>query len=141
LLARLYDPDSGRIIVDGIDLRELARARGIGRVAPSPGTNTHFELSAHDNVAFGALGRRDDRAGVIARRSGRSGVVIDGLARAGRRRCPGNCAAARSCRAAWQRLALARALFAVDAGAGVLVLDEPTASLDVRGEAEVYQRF
>jgi ATP-binding cassette subfamily B protein len=41
----------------------------------------------------------------------------------------------------WQRLALARALFAVDAGAGVLVLDEPTASLDVRGEAEVYQRF
>src|SRR5204863_2544777 len=41
----------------------------------------------------------------------------------------------------WQRLALARALFAVDAGAGVLVLDEPTAALDVRGEAEVYQRF
>jgi ATP-binding cassette subfamily B protein len=41
----------------------------------------------------------------------------------------------------WQRLALARALFAVEAGAGVLVLDEPTASLDVRGEAEIYERF
>jgi len=41
----------------------------------------------------------------------------------------------------WQRLALARALFGVAAGAGVLILDEPTASLDVRGEAQVYERF
>jgi ATP-binding cassette subfamily B protein len=41
----------------------------------------------------------------------------------------------------WQRLALARAVYAVQAGAGVLVLDEPTAALDVRGEAEVYDRF
>jgi ATP-binding cassette subfamily B protein len=41
----------------------------------------------------------------------------------------------------WQRLALARALYAVDAGAGVLILDEPTAALDVRAEAEVYDRF
>ncbi len=41
----------------------------------------------------------------------------------------------------WQRLALARALYAVDAGAGVLILDEPTASLDVRAEAELYDRF
>jgi ATP-binding cassette subfamily B protein len=41
----------------------------------------------------------------------------------------------------WQRLALARAIYAVHAGAGVLVLDEPTAALDVRGEAEVYDRF
>ena len=41
----------------------------------------------------------------------------------------------------WQRLALARALFGVAGGAGLLILDEPTASLDVRGEAAVYQRF
>src|SRR5262249_60347027 len=41
----------------------------------------------------------------------------------------------------WQRLALGGALFAVRGGAGVLILDEPTASLDVRGEAEVYERF
>ncbi|MBW3592673.1 MAG: ATP-binding cassette domain-containing protein, partial [Actinobacteria bacterium] len=41
----------------------------------------------------------------------------------------------------WQRLALARAMFAVGCGAGVLVLDEPTAAMDVRGEAEVYDRF
>jgi ATP-binding cassette subfamily B protein len=41
----------------------------------------------------------------------------------------------------WQRLALARALFAVRTGAGLLILDEPTASLDVRGEAQVYARF
>lgn len=41
----------------------------------------------------------------------------------------------------WQRLALSRALFAVNAGASVLILDEPTAAMDVRGEAEVYERF
>jgi ATP-binding cassette subfamily B protein len=41
----------------------------------------------------------------------------------------------------WQRLALARALYAADAGAGVLVLDEPTANLDVRAEADIYDRF
>jgi ATP-binding cassette subfamily B protein len=41
----------------------------------------------------------------------------------------------------WQRVALARALFAVDAGARVLILDEPTAALDVRAEAEIYERF
>jgi ATP-binding cassette subfamily B protein len=41
----------------------------------------------------------------------------------------------------WQRLALARALFAVEGGAGVLVLDEPTANLDVRSEVELFNRF
>jgi ATP-binding cassette subfamily B protein len=41
----------------------------------------------------------------------------------------------------WQRIALARALFAVDAGARVLILDEPTSALDVRAEAEIYERF
>jgi ABC-type multidrug transport system fused ATPase/permease subunit len=41
----------------------------------------------------------------------------------------------------WQRIALARALFAVEGGARVLVLDEPTANLDVRAEAELYDRF
>jgi ATP-binding cassette subfamily B protein len=41
----------------------------------------------------------------------------------------------------WQRIALARAMFAVEAGARVLILDEPTASLDVRAEAELYNRF
>src|SRR5207247_9771624 len=41
----------------------------------------------------------------------------------------------------WQRLALARALFAVSGGARVLILDEPTANLDVRAEAALYERF
>ena len=41
----------------------------------------------------------------------------------------------------WQRLALARTMLAVQGGAGVLVLDEPTSAMDVRGEAEIYDRF
>ena len=41
----------------------------------------------------------------------------------------------------WQRVALARALYAVERGAGVLILDEPTAQLDVRAEAELFDRF
>ena len=41
----------------------------------------------------------------------------------------------------WQRIALARALYAVEGGARVLVLDEPTAQLDIRGEAAFYERF
>jgi ATP-binding cassette subfamily B protein len=94
-------------------------------------------------VAFGALHARTDRAGVL-KAAGDAGVlgVIDRLKdgwdttlsrefKAGMELSGGE----------WQRLALARALFGVASGAGVLILDEPTASLDVRGEAEVYQKF
>jgi ATP-binding cassette subfamily B protein len=102
-----------------------------------------FELSAFDNVAYGSLDHRDDAdaVGAVARLAGASEVVArlpagwdtplsrefsDGAQLSG---------------GEWQRLALARALFAVRSGAGVLILDEPTAALDVRGEAEVYERF
>ena len=143
LLARLYDPDSGRITVDGVDLRELAPGSWHRRVAAIFQDFTQFELTADDNVAFGALHRRGDRAAVAraAELAGAGGIIArlaQGWDTPLTRQLSGGTQLSGG---EWQRLALARALFAVQAGAGVLVLDEPTASLDVRGEAEVYERF
>jgi ATP-binding cassette subfamily B protein len=143
LLARLYDPDAGRITVDGVDLRDLAPRAWHQRIAAIFQDFTQFELSCEDNIAFGALHRGRDRAALArAAEQAGAGPVIASLAGGWQtplsRQVSGGTQLSGG---QWQRLALARALFAVQAGAGVLVLDEPTASLDVRGEAEVYERF
>jgi ATP-binding cassette subfamily B protein len=143
LLTRLYDPDGGRITVDGIDLRELDPAAWHRRVGCVFQDYVQFEASAYDNVAFGNLARRDDRERVLeaARLAGADRAVErlpDGWATVLTREVTGG---ADLSGGEWQRLALARALFAVRTGAGLLILDEPTASLDVRGEAQVYARF
>ena len=143
LLARLYDVGGGRITVDGTDLRDIDPAAWQHRVAAIFQDFVQYPVPAHDNVAFGALAYVDDRAAVetAARRAGALDLVTtlpkgwdtplsrqltDGADLSG---------------GEWQRIALARALFAVSAGAGVLVLDEPTASLDVRAETGLYDRF
>ncbi|HUR23417.1 MAG TPA: ABC transporter ATP-binding protein [Acidimicrobiales bacterium] len=143
LLARLYDVDGGRITIDGIDLRDLDTTEWQRRVAAIFQDFVQYPVSAHDNVAFGALSHAGHHAAVedAARRAGALDLVTalprgwdtvlnrqftDGADLSG---------------GEWQRIALARALFAVSAGAGVLVLDEPTASLDVRAEAGLYDRF
>lgn len=143
LLARLYDVDAGRITVDGTDLRDLDATEWQRRVAAIFQDFVQYPVSAHDNVAFGAWSQAGNRSVVeqAARRAGAFDIVTalpkgwdtvlsrqftDGADLSG---------------GEWQRIALARALFAVAAGAGVLVLDEPTASLDVRAEAGLYDRF
>jgi ATP-binding cassette subfamily B protein len=143
LLCRLYDPDAGRITVDGVDLRDLDAASWHRRVAAVFQDYVEFELSAYDNIAYGALGHRDDADSVRAAAELAGAIdVIDRLPDGwttplSREFSDGSQLSGGE----WQRLALARALFAVRSGAGVLVLDEPTAALDVRGEAEVYERF
>ena len=143
LLARLHDPTTGRILVDGTDLTELDPRSWQRRVAATFQDFTHYRLSVADNVAFGAVERAGDTAALehAAARAGLLDVVArlpDGwdsvLAADG----DGGTDLSGG---QWQRVALARALFAVDAGAGVLVLDEPTAALDVRAEAAFYDRF
>jgi ATP-binding cassette, subfamily B, bacterial len=143
LLTRLYDPTAGRITVDGIDLREVDPRAWHTRVSALFQDFARFEMRAYDNVAFGALHAQSNSA-AVTRAAADAGVlsVVERLEhgwdttlsrefRQGAELSGGE----------WQRLALARALFGVASGAGVLILDEPTASLDVRGEAEIYQRF
>ncbi|NUR75442.1 MAG: ABC transporter ATP-binding protein/permease [Thermoleophilia bacterium] len=143
LLSRLYDPDEGAVTADGIDLRDLDPAGWHRRIAAVFQDYVQFEVSAHDNVAFGALHRRsEDRAIVEAARLAGAAPAIEQLPHGWStpltRELTGG---AELSGGEWQRLAVARALFAVRSGAGVLILDEPTASLDVRGEAQVYARF
>lgn len=143
LLARLRDPTEGRITVDGTDIRELDAARWQRAIALMPQDPVRYPVSAYDNVAFGALRHRDDKMGVeqAARRAGFDTVVKElpnGWDTVLARELPGG---AELSGGQWQRLALARALFATAHGARVLVLDEPTAALDVRSEARFYERF
>lgn len=143
LLARLYDVDGGRITVDGTDIREIDPVAWQRRVAAIFQDFVQYPVSAHDNVAFGALDRAGDRAAVetAARLAGALDFVAalpDGWETVLSRQFTGG---GELSGGEWQRMALARALFAVAAGAGVLVLDEPTASLDVRAETGLYDRF
>ncbi|HVL82195.1 MAG TPA: ABC transporter ATP-binding protein [Actinomycetota bacterium] len=143
LLSRLYDPQEGRVAVDGVDLREIdpdAWQRRIGAIFQD---FVRYELSARCNVGYGALDRIDDDAALTeaARRSGAWPAIeslADGWDTPLARHYEGG---AELSGGQWQRVALARALFAVKSGAGVLILDEPTANLDVRSEADIYDRF
>jgi ABC-type multidrug transport system fused ATPase/permease subunit len=134
LLCRLYDPQTGAIEIDGIDLRELDVDLWRTRVAAVFQDFIRFELPLRDNVA--PSGAPDD-------------VVLAALADAGAGKLAGlDTILARGYEGGtdlsggqWQRIALARALCAVRLGAGVVLLDEPTAQLDVRGEAEIFNRI
>lgn len=139
LLLRLYDPDFGRILVDGTDLRTVDLDAFRGAVAVVFQDFVRYELTAGENIGVGrveALGDRD-RLLDAARRAGAAELLARlprGLdtplgRRLGGRELSGG---------EWQKLALARA-FVRDAR--LLVLDEPTAALDVRMEQEVYARF
>jgi ABC-type multidrug transport system fused ATPase/permease subunit len=143
LLARLYEPDAGRITVDGTDLADLDPAGWRRRLAVIFQDFERYELPARDNIGFGALPLRGDDAAVATavRRAGAEDVVARlpaGLDTVLSRRYPGGVDLSGG---EWQKIALARALLAVEGGARVLVLDEPTANLDVRAEAELFETF
>ena len=143
LLARLYEPIAGRITVDGIDLADLDTRAWQRRVAAIFQDFVRYELPAKDNVGFGAVERSQDRAALVDAASRANALdVIEGLPQGWdtilSRRFTGG---AELSGGQWQRIAMARALFAAASGAGILVLDEPTAQLDVRAEAAFYDQF
>jgi len=134
LLCRLYDPQSGAVEVDGVDLRELDIAPWRARLAVVFQDFIRFELPMRDNVA--PSGAPDDAILAALESAGAAGLA--GLDTVLARGYEGG---AELSGGQWQRVALARALCAVGQGAGLVLLDEPTAQLDVRGEAEIFQRL
>ncbi|GAA0379138.1 multidrug ABC transporter permease [Acrocarpospora corrugata] len=143
LLARLYEPTSGAIRADGVDIAsypiEVWRAK-LGVIFQE---FAKYEAPAADNIAFGAVAAMDDRAGI---RAAADAVGLTetldalplGLDTPLARHLTGG---AELSGGQWQRVALARALFALRHGSPIVVLDEPTASLDVRAEAQFFETF
>ncbi|MFA5890158.1 MAG: ABC transporter ATP-binding protein [Actinomycetota bacterium] len=142
MLCRFYDPAAGRITIDGVDLREFDPGAWRSQIGVIFQDFVRYELSARDNVGLGAPFTDDEEAlRHAARLAGADGIVErlpEGWNTTLSRKYAGG---AELSGGEWQRIALARALYAVRAGARVLVLDEPTANLDVRAEAELYERF
>jgi ABC-type multidrug transport system fused ATPase/permease subunit len=134
LLCRLYDPQSGGIEIDGIDLRQLSVESWRSRVTAVFQDFVRFELPLRDNVA--PSGAPDDaiRGALEAAGAAQLASLDTVLAR-------GYDGGTDLSGGQWQRVALARALCAVQLGAGLVLLDEPTAQLDVRGEAEIFDRL
>jgi len=140
LLARLYDPDEGRILLDGHDLREydlFALRANIGVIFQD---FVRYHFSAADNIAVGRIEARDDRPRIVAaaERSMADEFIRKLPARyeqvLGKRFRTGIDVSGGE----WQKIAIARAYMR---DAQVLILDEPTAALDARAEYEVFRRF
>lgn len=146
LLTGLERPQAGQITIDGIDLTTVDQRTWRQAVAAIFQDFVRYELPARDNIGFGAVEQYpteldDARLTAIAQRAGAAPslrTLPNGLDTVLSRRFAGGTDLSGG---QWQRIALARAMAAVEAGARVLVLDEPTAHLDVRAEADLYDRF
>ena len=134
LLCRLYDPDSGSIEVDGVDLRDLDLADWRAHLAAVFQDFVRYELPLRDNVA--PLGATTDvLTGALDQAGALDLADLDTPLAKG---YPGGIDLSGG---QWQRVALARAIARVGTGATVVLLDEPTAMLDVRGESEIFRRI
>jgi ATP-binding cassette subfamily B protein len=140
LLARLYDPDEGRILLDGRDLRDYDLEALRGNIGVIFQDFVRYNFTAADNIAVGRIEARADRERivhaaeraladeVIAKLPGGYDQMIGKRFRNGVELSGGE----------WQKMAIARAYMRE---APVLILDEPTAALDARAEFEVFERF
>lgn len=140
LLARLYDPDEGRILLDGHDLREYDLDELRSNIGVIFQDFVRYHLSAAENIAIGRIDARNDRPRIeTAAERSLANEVIHKLPAGydqviGKRFKTGVDLSGGE----WQKVAIARAYMR---DAQVLILDEPTAALDARSEFEVFQRF
>jgi ATP-binding cassette, subfamily B, bacterial len=140
LLARLYDPTEGRILLDGTDLRDYDVNELRNEIGVIFQDYMRYDMLVSENIGFGRIAEitNEDRVRRSAEKSLAAGVVAN-LAKSYNqmlgRRFEGGVDLSTG---QWQKMALARAYMR---DAQILILDEPTASLDARAEFEVYQRF
>lgn len=140
LITRLYDPSAGRILLDGIDLREYDLEdlhREIGVIFQD---FVRYEMTARENISVGKISDFDNFASITAAaRMSLAAPVIErlpfGYGQMLGRRFEGGVDLSGG---EWQKIALARAYLR---DSQLLILDEPTASLDARSEREVFRRF
>jgi ATP-binding cassette subfamily B protein len=139
LLTRLYDPTEGRILLDGVDLREYSVEDLHSQIGVIFQDFMRYEMTARENIAVGRVELADNRSVCQAARMSLAHQVIDRLPQKYEQplglRFEGGVDLSGG---EWQKIALARAYFR---DAQVVILDEPTASLDARSESEVFQRF
>ncbi|WP_161884001.1 ABC transporter ATP-binding protein [Deinococcus alpinitundrae] len=141
LLTRLYDPQEGRVTLDGTDLRDFDPSEYRAQIGVVLQDFTRYQLSARENITLGLIGanHREERLHQAAQQAGAS-ALIEGLPDGwdtllGRQfHVRGQDLSGGQ----WQRIALARALYR---DAPVLLLDEPTAALDAETEAELFAKY
>ena len=140
LLARLYDPDEGRILLDGVDLKDYNLVELREHIGVIFQDFQKFNFTAGDNIAVGDIGSREEQKELQrAAEQSLADTVIEKLPlkydqQLGRKFAKG----IELSGGEWQKVALARAYLRE---ADVLILDEPTAALDARAEYEVFRRF
>jgi ATP-binding cassette subfamily B protein len=140
LMARLYDPTAGQILLDGIDLREYDADKLRNEIGVIFQDFMRYDMSVSLNIGFGQVAELDDQARIVrsAEKSLAAGVIAklpQGYDQMLGRRFEGGTDLSTG---QWQKVALARAYMRE---AQILILDEPTASLDARAEFEAYERF
>ncbi|MDX1478431.1 MAG: ABC transporter ATP-binding protein [Saprospiraceae bacterium] len=140
LLARLYDPSEGRILIDGTDLREFDLKQLRNHIGVIFQDYVRFYLTASENIAIGDIKRREEQPEIVdAAKKSLADPLIQTFPEQyeqmlGKRFSGGIDLSGGE----WQKIALARAYMR---NAQILILDEPTSSLDARAEYEVFQRF
>jgi ATP-binding cassette subfamily B protein len=140
LLARLYDPTGGRILLDGVDLRDYSVEDLRNEIGVIFQDYMKYDMLASENIGFGRIEELGDEARIRnSAEKSLAAAVISALPESYRqmlgRRFEGGVDLSMG---QWQKISLARAYMR---DAQILILDEPTASLDARAEFQVYQRF
>jgi ATP-binding cassette subfamily B protein len=139
-MARLYDPSGGRILLDGVDLRDYSVEDLRHEIGVIFQDYMRYDMLATENIGVGRIEALQEEERIVrsAEKSLAAGVIETlphGYRQMLGRRFEGG---ADLSTGQWQKMALARAYMR---DAQILILDEPTASLDARAEFEVYQRF